>query len=65
MTYEKITMYLKVSKVAAIYDVSSRTVTRWCSMGRFEGAFKTDGIRGSWRIPVEAVDAFSKQEKKK
>ncbi len=58
MDINNVPKYLKSDKVAAIFDVSPRTVTRWCAEGRFPGSMKTDESDGHWRIPQEAVDAF-------
>lgn len=52
------TPYLSTNKVAVIFGVSTRTVARWCSEGRFPGSLKTDDDSGRWRIPQRAIDLF-------
>lgn len=50
--------YLKSSDVARTLNVSQRTVTRYCRLGLFAGAFP---IGKYWRIPESSVEQFVKQ----
>ena len=47
---------LSVADVAARYDVTPRTVRRWCRQGRLPGAVRV-GAR-VWAIPSEALKDF-------
>jgi excisionase family DNA binding protein len=48
--------YLTTGQVASRLQVSRKTVTYWCAAGLIEGAWKTPGKRGSWRVPESAVE---------
>ena len=50
--------FLRSIEVARLLNVSQRTITRYCRLGLFEGAFP---IGKYWRIPQSAVDQFVQQ----
>ena len=46
---------LSAAEVARMLAVSSRTITRYCSMGVFEGAFL---VGSRWRIPEGSLQTY-------
>lgn len=55
--------YYSSAAVADKLGVSPRIVQRWCTQGRFAGAFKLGTATSPWRIPVAAFDRFIKERK--
>lgn len=49
--------YIDAKKAGEILNLSPSRVSRLCSSGRFEGAFKNGG---SWLIPRKAVENHTK-----
>ncbi len=43
--------------------VTATTVARWTKAGRFDGAVKTSGKAGEWRIPLGSVTLVKAQPK--
>ena len=43
--------------------VTPTTVARWAKAGRFEGAAKTSGKSGEWRIPLVSLKLVKAQPK--
>ena len=43
--------------------VTPTTVARWAKAGRFDGAVKTSGKAGEWRIPLASVTLVRAQPK--
>ncbi len=43
--------------------VTPTTVARWAKAGRFDGAAKTSGKAGEWRIPLASVTLVKAQPK--
>lgn len=50
--------WLKVSQVAEIYQVSCKTVWRWCRTGKLPAS----RIGRTWRVPSESVTPPVKED---
>ena len=58
--------YRKISEVAKMLGVSSKTVTRWIHKGRFFGVIKNDPDAETgtyYMIPDSAIEAFMERRK--
>lgn len=56
---------LTTEGAARILGVKSpRTVERWCREGRFDGAYRTSGDTGQWRLPSRSVYSGARQPKR-
>lgn len=53
------TTYIKVERVAQIFDVTPYTVRDWLKSGKLKGV-KSPG--GQWRVTEEEVERFANQE---
>lgn len=53
------TTYMKVERVAQIFDVTPYTVRDWLKSGKLKGV-KSPG--GQWRVTEEEVERFANQE---
>lgn len=53
------TSYVKVEKVAQMFDVSQYTVRDWLKTGKLKGG-KSPG--GQWRVTEEELERFAQQE---
>lgn len=53
------TEYLKVERVAQMFDVSQYTVRDWLKTGKLNG-IKSPG--GQWRVTKEEVERFANQQ---
>ena len=49
--------YIDAKEAGLILDLSPSRISRLCSSGRFNGAFKTGG---SWLIPRKSVENFER-----
>ena len=47
--------YVGTDEAGQILTLSPRTVARKAARGEFEGAVKTSGARGEWRIPLSSL----------
>lgn len=52
------TNYIKVEKVAQIFDVSQYTVRGWLKTGKLKGA-KSPG--GQWRVTQDELERFAQE----
>jgi hypothetical protein len=48
-------LYVGTGEVGVIFNVSSKTVTRWCEAGQIPGAVRVGGPRSRWSIPASWV----------
>lgn len=53
---------LTVQEVAELEGVAATTVRRRCQAGQYEGAEKTSGDTGDWRIPASALSKRGKPD---
>lgn len=53
---------LSTSEVAELLGMNPQTVARKAAEGIFQGAWKTSGVSGDWRIPRAAVSAYRRGE---
>lgn len=52
--------YLSPRQVAEMFDVTERTVRKWCEQGKII-AFQPSGPGGEWRIPADQFAATPEQ----
>lgn len=48
-------LWVGTGEVGIIFNVSSKTITRWCEAGQIPGAQRIGGPRSRWRIPASWV----------
>lgn len=54
--------FVTPSAVARALGVSVRAVSGWCASGAVEGAKKTPGKRGRWRLPRAFLDDYLRSQ---
>lgn len=57
--------WLTVREVAELLQLSTANIVRKCSLGAFDGAWRTGSVGAPWRIPPEAVDRFIREQQEK
>lgn len=56
---------MDTAEAAHVLGREAVTVARMCGRGEFEGAHKTSGATGEWRIPAKSVYAKLRPERKR
>ena len=54
---------MTTAEAATVLAVCPKTVARWASSGVLEGAYKTSGESGEWRIPATSVYGMGRDQK--